>query len=195
MPGGGEIIIDSPSLIDGLLDREGGTFTDRPEDSGGPTKWGWTQSALCAVYDRAVSIEAVRNLTREQAAALYAQEHWRRPGFDKLAAISPKVAAKLFDIHVNLPPSRAGEFLQRALNALNKQASLYADVKVDGQIGPATRSALATYLRLRGGEGESVLLELINSQLAVYYLERTEARSLNEFNIYGWVLNRVVKDV
>jgi len=194
MPRGGEIIIDATRIMDSLLNREGGTFSDRPEDSGGPTKWGWTQSALSAVYRRDVSREEVQNLTRQEAHHLYLEERWQKTGIYLIASISMRIAVELLDTNVNLPPARAGEFLQRALNALNQGGSQYADIKVDGNLGPATRAALSAYLRRRGGEGETVLLELLNDQLGCYYLDRAEKRAANEFNFYGWILNRVVKE-
>jgi lysozyme family protein len=177
--------------ISRLLDREGGEFTDRADDSGGPTKWGWTQSSISASLGRYVSVGELKALTRDQASDLYLREHWFRPGFNQIAAISERIAAELLDTHVNLPPARAGEFLQRALNALNDRRSLYPDVAVDGQCGPATRAALTAYLSRRR---EDVLLSVMNSQLCVYYLGRAEALPKNEANLYGWVINRVMKE-
>ena len=50
-------------------------------------------------------------------------------------------------------------FLQRALNALNRGASDYRDVPLDGRVGPATLTALDAFRARRRPGGEAVLLK------------------------------------
>lgn len=179
--------------IDKLLDREGGRYTNDPADAGGPTKWGWTQRGLSAHLRRPVTIDEIAGLTREDASNHYLQAHWFMPGFDKVAVLSVHIAAELLDTHVNLPPAKAVEFLQLALNALNGRGRLWPDVAVDADCGPATRNALDAYLKARGADAVPVLLEVMNAQLAVYYMSRTQAREANEDFFFGWVRERVLK--
>ncbi|MNG37316.1 putative Peptidoglycan domain protein [compost metagenome] len=64
-------------------------------------------------------------------------------------------------------------------------------MKVDGDLGNRTLEALDAFLTARKSTGERALLALINSQQAVYYLERTEKREQNKKFIFGWTMNRV----
>lgn len=64
------------------------------------------------------------------------------------ANILPLISAKLIDTGINTGPSIAKKFLQRWLNAYNKQ-SQYSDLGVNGQIGSANINALHAYLEHR----------------------------------------------
>jgi len=114
------------------------------------------------------------------------------PGFDKVNDINPAIAALMLDIGINAGTSVPGRFLQRALNALNRQGKDFPDLIRDGAVGPATRAALSRYLAIRSREGASVLRGMMLAQLSVYYLEIAETRPANESFVYGWQLNRVL---
>src|SRR3546814_14490054 len=105
--------------------REGG-YVDHPNDRGGPTNFGITQ----AVARANGYLGEMRKLPRETAKAFYRAIYWAGPSFDKVARISPTVAAELFDTGVNMGPVVAAQFLQRALNAFS------GGVIVVGKIGP-----------------------------------------------------------
>lgn len=108
-------------LIDDLIVREGG-FVDHPADKGGSTRWGITQ----AVARRHGYMDQMDRLPRSVAASIYKRRYWRAPGFDQLARIAPKLAAELFDTGVNMGTGTAIGFLQRALNALNRNGRDYS---------------------------------------------------------------------
>lgn len=108
-----------------------------------------------------------------------------------MACLSAAVAEELFDTGVNMGPQVAGRFLQRALNALNRQGRDFADVTVDGAAGPKTREALAAFLKVRGREGEAVLLTALRCLKGERYVSLAESRSANESFVYGWLKNRV----
>jgi lysozyme family protein len=93
---------------------------------------------------------------------------------------------------VNCGEYRAGQFLQRSLNAFNNGQKLYIDVKVDGIVGKGTRSALSEFIKNRGEEGEMVMLRALNCLQGAFYLELCEKRPKDERFVYGWLLNRVV---
>lgn len=174
-------------LIDGLIDREGG-YANHPADRGGPTKFGITE----AVARANGYAGAMRDLPREEAAAIYKRLYWLRPKFDQVAKRSTAVAAELFDTGANMGPAVAATFLQRALSALNRDRKDYPDLVPDGRIGPATLAALDRFLDLRGSaSGESVLLRALDALQGERYLRLAERRPANEAFLYGWLANRI----
>ena len=72
-----------------------------------------------------------------------------------------------------------------------KEGRYIPDLKADGDIGPATRSALTAFLRARGGEGEVVLLKALNVLQGERYISLAEGRAANESFLYGWLRTRV----
>lgn len=174
------------SLIDRLIQREGG-YVDHPADRGGPTNWGITQGVA-----RAQGYAGrMRDLPRETAAAIYRRIYWDLPGVGLIAGHSMAIAEELFDTGVNMGPPVGAGFLQRALNALNREQHDYADIAVDRRIGPATIGALGAYLKRRGKEGEQVLLKAIRALRGEHYIALAEGRPANEAFLYGWLSQRV----
>lgn len=169
-------------VIDGVLQREGGYVND-PRDAGGETNFGITLATARA----SGFAGAMRDLTRDQARVIYRKRYIEAPGFDKVATLSPAIAAELVDTGVNMGPAVAGRFLQRALNALNNQGRDYPDVTTDGVVGPGTRAALEAFLRRRGVEGERRLLRLLNALQGARYVELAEGRAANEAFMFGWL--------
>ena len=174
-------------LIDSLIEREGG-YANHPSDRGGPTKYGITEAVARAHGYSG----AMRDLPRDEAAAIYKRLYWLRPRFDQVAKRSQAVAAELFDTGANMGPAVAATFLQRALSALNRDRKDYADLVPDGRIGAATLAALDTFLQLRGkATGESVLLRALDALQGERYIRLAERRPANEAFLYGWLANRV----
>ncbi|HEU4957617.1 MAG TPA: glycosyl hydrolase 108 family protein [Sphingomicrobium sp.] len=179
--------MDVDDLIDELIEREGG-YANHPADKGGPTRYGITE-AVARAHGYA---GAMTKLPREEAAAIYRRLYWLRPRFDEVAERCPRVAAELFDTGANMGPAVASTFLQRALTALNRNASDYPDLVPDGRIGPATLAALAAFLEARGSDrGEAVLLRAIEALQGERYLRLAEKRPANEAFLYGWLANRI----
>jgi len=88
-----------------------------------------------------------------------------------------KIAEWLFDIAVNGSKRRAGTFLQRTLNVLNRNQRDYPDIKVDGSIGPRTISTLTKYLSIRDSDA---VLYWLAVQMGYHWLIRAEADPLQE---------------
>lgn len=173
--------------LERLIAKEGG-YSNNPADKGGETCFGIT-----ARIARANGYTGLmRNLTREQAKAIYRQQYWIGPDFASVASLSPAIAEELFDTGVNMGPGVASEFLQRALNALNDQGRLYPDIAVDRDIGPATLRSLKAFREHRGKEGEAVLLRALNCLQGERYITLAEKRQANEGFLYGWLRTRVV---
>lgn len=174
------------AMIERLLGREGG-YVNHPDDRGGETIWGITRAvALEEGYAR-----PMRDMPRATAIHIYKQRYWIAPRFDHVALHSRTLAEELFDTGVNMGPAVAVQMLQRVLNALNRQQTDYADLKVDGHIGPATLGALQAFLRIRGREGEQVLLIGLRCLKGERYIDLAERRPANESFVYGWLRTRV----
>jgi lysozyme family protein len=174
-------------LIDALLEREGG-YVNHPADKGGPTCFGITE-AVARAHGYAGSM---RQLPRDEAAAIYRRLYWLRPRFNDVGRRSFKVATELFDTGVNMGPAVAATFLQRALTALNRNGTDYPDLVPDGRIGEVTLGALDAFLKLRAkGSGEIVLLRALEALQGERYLRLAERRPANEAFLYGWLANRI----
>ena len=178
--------MDPEDLINAVIDREGG-YSNHPADRGGPTRYGVT-----AATARADGYTGdLRHLPRARAAGIYRRRYWREPGLDRIALTAPALAAELFDTGVNMGPPVAIGFLQRALNALNRGASDFPDIAVDGRVGAQTVAALTAFLARRGAGGEKVLLRAVEALQGERYLSLAERRPANEAFLYGWLANRL----
>lgn len=173
-------------LIDAVIAREGG-YSNNPADRGGATNWGVTEAVARANgYDG-----DMRSLPRATAVDIYRRLYWTRPGYDQVAQRMPRVAAELFDTGINMGTVTATEFLQRALNALNRGATDFRDMGIDGKIGPLTLAAIDGFKAKRGAAGEAVLLKAIEALQGERYISLAERRPANEAFLYGWLANRI----
>lgn len=170
-------------MINRIVDVEGG-YVDDPSDSGGATKYGITESVA-----RANSYTGnMRDLPRHVAFDIYSDKYWDKVNADRLNDLSELIAYEVVDTAVNTGVKRAGEFLQRSLNAMNRSGSLYGDLVLDGSIGPATINALTHYLEHRE---ELILVRAMNCLQGAFYIELAERREKDEAFVYGWIKNRV----
>ena len=173
-------------LIEEVIAREGG-YSNHPADRGGPTRWGVTQ----AVARQHGFTGDMRVFPRDEAAAIYRRLYWLRPRFAEVATRAPALAAELFDTGINMGPAVAARFLQRALNALNRNQKDYPDMAVDGALGPVTLAALTAFLDHRGPAGEIVLIKAVEALQGERYLALAERRPANEAFLYGWLAKRI----
>lgn len=176
-------------IIDGIIEREGdGKYTDDPNDSGGPTRWGITERTARA-HGYAGDM---RDFPRAAAVRLYLALYWSAPGFSTVHLHHPELAVRLADFGVLAGPATAAKQLQRALNVLNRGGKDYQDMAVDGGIGPKTIAALKAFLKLRGADGCRVLLGMVAAMQSVYLVELAERRPKDEVFQFGWQLNRAI---
>ena len=110
--------------------QEGG-FCNVQGDPGGATNHGVTIGELGAVLGHPATLQDIQNLTTEQAEAIYKPNYWDTLNGDLLPS---GVNLVVFDFGVTAGWKKSAELLQGAL-----------DVNIDGQIGPVTCKALATY--------------------------------------------------
>lgn len=165
-----------------------GRYSNNPADSGGETMFGIT----IAVARAFGYMGAMDRMPLAVAHDIYRQRYWDKLKLDDVTNLAgARVADELFDTGVNLGPQAAGKFLQRSLNALNQQGEAYADVLVDGDIGPMSVAALREFMRRRRAEGATVLLRALNALQGAFYIGLAEQRQKDETFVYGWLLNRV----
>lgn len=178
--------MDATGLIDDVIGREGG-YSNHPADRGGATRWGITEAVARAHGYRG----EMQRFPRDEAVRLYKRIYWDRPGFERIGEIAPRIAAELFDTGVNMGPGVAVSFLHRALNALNRGASDYADIVPGVRIDDATVDALSIFLKKRVPHGEAVLMKALEALQGERYLDLAERRPANEAFLYGWLANRL----
>ncbi len=172
--------------INQVIAVEGGYVND-PSDAGGATHWGITERVARNNGYQGAMVD----LPRKLAFDIYVNQYWNALELDQIEALSPKIATELVDTAINMGTGRAAEFLQRSLNAFNRQGKLYDDINVDMDVGPATVKALTAYLDKRGGEGEAVMYSTLNSLQGAFYIDLIERKPSQERFAFGWFLHRV----
>jgi len=93
------------------------------------------------------------------------------------------IADEMFDTGVNQGVSRAITYLQQALNVLNKNGIIYADLVEDGSFGQKTMDALNVYLR---SDKPSLLLKIMNVLQGCHYIEYMRKSPTQEKFCRGW---------
>jgi lysozyme family protein len=114
-------------ILDEIIKAEGSRYTNRPNDRGGPTKYGVTLKAYRDYVDENATELTIRNLTEAEARAFYNRFYITEPKFDK---IHPLVMPLVVDCGVNHGQKRAAKWFQKAVGATE-----------DGVIGPKTLEA------------------------------------------------------
>ena len=112
-----------------VLRNEGG-YVDNPADPGGATNLGCTKATWEAWVGHSVTKDDIKALTPNDVMPLYKAKYWDTVKGDDLPM---GVDYAVFDFAINSGPSRAAKTLQSVLG-----------VAADGQIGPATLTALET---------------------------------------------------
>lgn len=183
------MMTDYDQVIDDLIAVEGG-YSDHASDKGGATNHGITERTA-----RANGYQGdMRDLTKDQARAIYLSEYWHRPNFDQVYAIAPSIGMEMLDSGVLSGPLRAAKWLQIVLNRMNKRELLYKDLVTDGQIGPVTLRALSTYMQhRRSQDGERVLYTALNVMQGHHLMiTAPEHHKPNADFVFGWIRNRVL---
>lgn len=117
-------------------------------------------------------IDQIERMVQE----FYRKEFWNAIHGDEIE--SQAIANELFDIAVNMHPSRAKMFLQTALNLLNSDQKFWPDLVLDGNLGPKTFGAL----RACAARGDlPLLLKVINVQQGCHYLDQLKRPSQEGF--------------
>jgi len=107
------------TAFDRLMGHEGG-YVNNPADPGGETNWG--------ISKRQYPDVDIKNLTRDQAKAIYLRDFWDR---GQMGEFDPAVAFQVFDFAVNSGIETAIRKLQAATGVAD-----------DGHVGPVTVAAI-----------------------------------------------------
>ena len=173
-------------------------WVQNPKDAGAETYNGISRRYHpdCVVWqwiDAAKSKEEFPNNIPHIAMRGVVEEFYKRQFWDKIKGDDipdQHIAEWLFDIAVNGSPRRAGRFLQRALNLLNRNERDYKDLEIDGSIGLKTISTLKKYLSKR--EPLSLLFWL-GVQMGNHWMNRAELNPDQEEFLNGignrWIGN------
>jgi len=121
-------------------------------------------------------INALQNPVKE----FYKTNFWNRIKGDQIK--EQFIADELFDTVINMNPKKAPEFLQRALNCLNRNQALYPDLIVDGGIGPKTLGCLDKL----NSEDVKLLFKMLNVLQGTHYIEEMERDHIQEKYCRGW---------
>lgn len=137
------------AALNNTLRHEGGYVND-PVDPGGATNYGISLRFLRNVgdldlgdvdHDGDIDADDIRLFSREHAASAYRAQFWDKCGYEAIK--DALIAAKVFDMAVNMGPRQAHKILQRALNDLG------CSLVVDGDLGPLTLGAVNNVEGLR----------------------------------------------
>lgn len=170
-----------------VFGNEGG-YSNDPDDRGGATNLGITQSTLDRARRQMHLPEKVEDLTREQAAEIYRVLYWEASKADMM----PYPLSTLhFDAAVNHGVGGAAKLLQRTINNYAAKAGLDARVEVDGAVGPKTLSALCQCLDLKGNV--SLICEIYCNEREKYYKSIVENNPSQGVFLRGW-LNRLERN-
>ena len=188
-----------------VLGIEGG-YVDHPADRGSETYKGvsrrWHPS--WPGWRRIDSFKGKPNWQKQldqdlwlqgQVEQFYRSQFYDRIGGDEIA--DQALVNELFDIAVNLDPTRAVTFLQRAITALWRHVPPSADdtllgrdvntpVTIDGRFGSQTADALTACLAA-DPRNEAALLTLLNVQQGAHYLDQLLTYPRQRAFALGWL--------
>jgi len=180
-------VVPSTSHFDYALEKtlkwEGG-FADHPNDPGGATNYGISLRTLRQLDDEAFDVDGdgdidaddVRQFQLKHAKKFYRKYFWKHE-YDQIE--SREVAAKIFDMAVNMGERQAVKLVQRAVN-FTRHLLTTQRLAVDGDIGPLTVNAINTCRA-------EVLLEAIQAAQAEFYFRLTGAKPSRKVFLLGWL--------
>jgi len=171
------------------MGHEGG-YSNDPDDLGGetcrgisrkfhPTWQGWR------VVDglRRGSLRLTDAIQKEldlSTRQFYQKNYWNKFGGDQI--LFQPLAEELFDTSVNLGVGRAVKFLQIALNCLNRNQTLYDDLKEDGLFGAKTLGALS----LVDADDLKLIFKMLNVLQGIHYITIMQSDPTQEKFCRGW---------
>ncbi len=171
------------------LKHEGG-FVNDPADPGGATKYGISLRFLRSLgeiekydydSDGDIDVQDILKLTKEHARGLYYLEFW----FDEYEELRhDSIAAKIFDISVNVGTRQGIKLVQTALN--NRVPPGWGEqLVIDGVLGPLTLSLLK-YCTFSKIYADRFIEELENVQARFYFSLVVKRPALRKF-LHGWL--------
>ena len=198
----------------GTMAKEG-FYSDHPNDSGGETIFGiarkfhptWSGWSIVDFNKQQGTLESLKTDAEFKVLVkdFYKRLFWDTMYLDNVN--DQKIAEKLFDIGVISGKKIAVLFLQVTLKTLNRQGRDWADIRIDGVIGPATVSSLNIATSKTNNVLKSLnilhgnrlmMLCLVVDPIEQKFLEEMNFLALkaqptdkNEAFLNGWLANRV----
>ena len=117
-----------------LIKDEGTSYTNHPQDSGGPTKFGVTKNAWEKYVGHEVPNEVIRDLDLSEAKKFYFLEYWCALSCEKL--VKRSVALCIFNTCVLYGHRAAAKIAQRSAYSVEHP------LKFDGILGDRSIAAL-----------------------------------------------------
>lgn len=141
-----------------VLENEGGYVND-PNDRGGETKYG--------ISKRAYPNLDIKNLTIEEAKAIYKKDYWNKIQGDSIK--SQQIAYEIFDTAVNM-----------GVRTASKLAQMVVGATPDGVIGTKTLKKLNTI-------NEELFVSKYKLAKIARYAYLVQKRPANKKYLYGWI--------
>lgn len=163
-----------PKILSNTLHHEG-LWSDHVKDPGGATMKGVTLKTYSDFLGRPAMKDELRRIPDDHLEAIYRKGFWDKVRGDELAAISPGLAAAVFDFAVNSGPGRAARALQSLSGAVT-----------DGAIGPNTMKQVKAWVDLMGPDKAIDAYQAFRQ----HYLE-----SLDTFSTFGRGWTRRIAEV
>ena len=159
-------------IVSKTIKHEGG-YVDHPNDRGGKTKYGITETVA-----RNYGYEGrMQDLSKETAKEIYRQEFWDKVKADEF---DEEIAYVLFDTAVNMGAGRAVMLLQETYNRVTPDNN----ISVDGIVGPETIGAV------NQADREHILLGYIAGRTQRYF-DIVDNNDSQKVFIRGW-LSRMI---
>lgn len=167
------------------IKHEGG-YNDVKGDAGGATNYGVSLRFLQDVYkgfdwvdinnDGKIDATDIRGLTIDDAKKIYLKHFWQKQKCDLI--VSNELAAKIFDMSVNMGLTQAAKLLQRACNACGK------NLVVDGKLGAASMVAIDSL-------SSQELIAALRYECVQFYLGLVEKNAGFAKFLKGWLKRAV----
>lgn len=171
---------DFETAVNKTIFIEGG-YSDDPDDSGGKTKYGITEETA---RDFGYTGE-MKDLTIDEAKLIYKKKYWDSIRLDEIK--NQKMAEIMFDFGVNCWIIYPIISLQRALNILNRNATSWEDLLVDGVIG---RKTLGIANSISEKDTKEVCITIIGLWFE-HYILILEKNTKKEKYARGWMFRRL----
>jgi len=165
------------------LHFEGGYVND-PDDLGSKTKYGITKG----VAKNHGYQGGMKDFPLGFAKEIYKKSYWDKNKLNEIVKYDPNLALELFDSGVNCGTTQAAKWLQRCLNFLNREESLYKNIKDDGIVGNVT---LSCFQHLQRDLDKDSLYKMLNIMQGYHYISICNRKESQEKFIRGW-LRRVI---
>jgi lysozyme family protein len=159
--------------IDALIKREGG-FVNHPAGKDGPTNMGITKKTLTFYLARDVSLDEIKNLSKQTARDIYYTNYYINAGINDLPELIQPV---LFDMVAN-SGKRGIKILQEAL--FNHG---YYTARIDGRIGPITIKAAHEAVENMGAD----LIKTLVRRRVIFYENLVKHDDTQRVFLAGWI--------